>query len=449
MGIEITLPHRWKPRDYQMDVWKYFETGGTRAVSVLHRRGGKDLTFLNLEAVESARRPGLYWHMLPTQKQGRKVIWEGMDREGRRFLDYFPGFYDIGETDNWITRKRDDEMSLWFANGSKFQVVGAEDPDTLVGANPVGVVFSEYPVYSDSKVWQLIKPILRENGGWAAFAYTPRGKNHGYRQMEIAEKSPRWFCEVKGIDVTGVLTEEDMDEEREEGMSEALIQQEYYVSFDAPVEGSYYGDLMLRLAEQEGRIGTVDWEPMIPVETWWDLGMRDATCIWYIQQVGKELHAIDFDYDSGVGLDVYMKIIADKPYVYGKHLVPHDAKVRELGAAGGNTRVETARLGGLYMTVVDREPHADGINAVRKILPRFWFDDKKCKFGLDGLRNYKRKQIKGQSDPDGNPLYSREPDHDWASHPADAFRIGALGHRDRQKWGDDDDKPMHREVAIV
>ncbi len=446
MGIEITVPYNWEPRHYQRDVWEYFEEGGTRAVSVIHRRGGKDLTYVNLEAVESARRPGLYWHMLPTQKQGRKVVWEGMDRTGRRFLDYFPGFYTIGEPDNWITRKRDDEMSLWFANGSKFQVVGAEDPDTLIGANPVGVVFSEYPVYSDSKVWQLIKPILRENGGWAAFAYTPRGKNHGWRQMQIARDSPRWFCEVRGIDDTKVLSEEDMQEERDEGMSEELIQQEYYVSFDAPVQGSYYGDLMLRVAEEE-RICTVDWENMLPVDTWWDLGIRDDTSIWFIQQVRREMHAIDFEYDSGPGLDHYLKIIASKPYMYGRHLVPHDAAAKELGT--GKTLVETASEAGIRFTVVPRQAVHDGVNAVRKVIPKFWFDAKKCEFGIDALRNYRRMQVKGQSDPDGNPLFQNTPVHDWSSHAADAFRIGCTGHVDRSRWGGDDDRPMHREVSMV
>ena len=159
----------WEPREYQTALWNAMEGGKKRAVAVWHRRAGKDLCSLNWTVTQALQRVGLYWHILPTFKQCRRIVWEGMTRDGRKFLDHWP--------EDFIVRKRDDEMTLWLANGSQWQGIGADEAssDRLVGANPVGVVFSEYAV-GDPRPWDLIRPILAENGGWAMFIYTPRGR---------------------------------------------------------------------------------------------------------------------------------------------------------------------------------------------------------------------------------------------------------------------------------
>jgi hypothetical protein len=424
--MEVTFPYKWTPREYQMPFWLAMEGGKKRACVVWHRRVGKDLTALNFCGTQLAQRVGLYWHMLPTYRQGKRIVWDGMTREGRRFLDHFPGWSTAGEPGSFVTRKRDDEMSLWFANGSKYQVIGADDPDSLVGGNPVGIIFSEFAVYDSAKVWNLLRPILVENGGFAIFIFTPRGRNHAFRLLEAAKKSERWFSEVLTVDDTGIVSEEDIQYERDDGMPESEVQQEFYCSFDAPLVGAYYGDLMTQ-AEKDGRITTVPWEMNHPVTTFWDLGMRDATCIWFYQRVAGQHRMIDFLYSSDVGLDHYVRLLKEKKYIYERHLVPHDAKVRELGVRDGRARIDSARLLGLNMELVPDIGLGDGINATRILIPKLWFDREKCELGIEGLKSYTRAKSRELVDPNGNPVYTEAPAKGWPNHPADALRMGAVG----------------------
>jgi phage terminase large subunit len=410
----ITLPHLWLPRDYQKPAWYALESGIKRLDLAWHRRAGKDLFTINWCGTQCFQRPGVYWHILPTYAQGRKIVWEGVTRDGRPFLDHFP--------EELVERKRNDDMSVWLKGGSLYQVIGADKPDSLVGANPFGVVFSEWSLMNSS-VWELLRPILAENGGWAIFIYTPRGRNHAHKQHLMAEKDPLWFAERLTVDDTKAVPQEVIDQNRREGMPEELVQQEFYVSFDAPLVGSYYG-AELTLASEQGRIGRVPHEPTKKVNTFWDLGMRDATCIWFHQQIGREHRLIDFEHASGVGLAYYVKMLAEKPYVYDTHYVPHDAAVRELGT--GTSRVETAQSLGLMLTIVRKLDLMDGIEATRNLLRKCWIDEVSCDYGYQALQQY-TKQESGERDPDGTIVYREQPVHNWASHPADALRTGATG----------------------
>jgi phage terminase large subunit len=383
---------------------------------------------------------GLYWHVLPTYNQGRKVVWEGRTRDGRAFLDHFPGADNIGPGEI-ITRKRDDAMSLWFANGSQYQVIGAEEPDRLVGANPVGIIFSEWSVMPP-RVWEFLRPILAENGGWVVFIYTPRGRNHGHRTFKMAQNNKAWFAEKLTVDQTHAIPMEAVDEDREAGMPDELIQQEYYCSFDAPLVGAYYGEQMSAMMEQE-RIGVIPHEPERPVTTAWDLGVADATAIWFHQLVGHEHRLIDYYQSSGVGLDHYAKVLSEKPYTYSEHLVPHDATVRELGT--GKSRLEVARKLGLNMRVVPKLPLADGISAVRFLLPKVWIDEEKCATGIEGLRQYTKERILDEEGSDGEALFRDKPLHNWASHPADGLRTLAVGLREFRKHRE----ILYPELALV
>ena len=361
-------------------------------------------------------RPGIYWHLFPSYAQGRKAIWEGRDNEGHGFLDAFP-------EGSWF-RKRDDEMSLWLHGGSIYQVIGCDQIDRLVGANPVGCVFSEYSLQNPA-AWQLIRPILANNNGWAIFAYTPRGRNHGYKLLQMAEESDRWFSQVLTVDDTNVVSDEIIESEKEE-MPKELFEQEYYCSFDAPLVGAYYGELLSE-ANKEGRISKVPWVPEKPVVTGWDLGMSDSTSIWFAQRVGSEVRLIDYYESSGQGLEHYAKVIRDKPYVYEEHLVPHDAQVRELGT--GKSRMETAMSLGLRMRVVPKLSLEDGIQATRLLLRNVWLDESNCARGFQALREYVKAPIENERGPNGEVLYRDRPKHNWASHAADALRTLAVGMR--------------------
>jgi phage terminase large subunit len=420
---KIELPFEYTPRNYQMPTWQFFMNGGKRAVGVWHRRAGKDLFGINLCATMSAMRKGLYWHVLPTYKQGRQIVWEGYTRDGRRFLDAFPK--------ESISALNNTEMRIKLKWGSTYQVVGSDDPDRLVGTNPVGVIFSEYSL-QDPRAWNLIRPILAENGGWAFFNYTARGKNHGYHLAQMAMNNPKWHCEVlkagsgeegtKKPDGSPVISDEIIDDDRKSGMDEATIQSEYFCSFEAPIVGSYYGRQLLAL-DKKGQIGRVPWEPKLPVTTSWDLGMGDATGIWFWQTYGFERRYIDYYENSGEGLAHYAKMLAAKPYHYGVHWGPHDAKVRELGT--GVSRIETLAKMGIRMRVVPAHMVEDGIERVRNTLPCCWFDEEACAEGLGALRSYRKDKDEARSDG-VHDFYRNTPFHDWTSHGADSFRYSVM-----------------------
>lgn len=423
----ISLPYNFTPRTYQVPLWKYMEGNeeGKRAVAVWHRRAGKDLTAMNITAPKMFERPGTYWHMLPTYKQGRNIVWNGATRDGRSFLSHFP--------DDLVDGKNATEMRVTFKNGAIWQVVGTDNVNSLVGTNPFGVVFSEYSLH-DPAAWDYIRPILAENGGWALFIYTARGKNHGYKLLEMAKRNEKWFHQVlragngpdrtKRPDGTPVISDAIIDDERKSGMSEEMIEQEFYCSFEAPMVGAYYATQM-RLLDKQKRIGKVPWEPKLLVDTAWDLGVDDSTSIWFIQRYGMEHRAIDYYENSGEGLAHYVKILKEKNYAYGKHYAPHDIEVREFSS--GKSRVETGRSLGIKFITVQRHEVEDGIEAVRNLLPSFWMDDTLCQRGIDGLREYRKEWDEDKKVFRGSPL------HNWASHPADAFRTYAWGVRARAK----------------
>ena len=281
----------------------------------------------------------------------------------------------------------------------------------------MGTVFSEYS-FQDPMVWDLIRPILRENGGFAIFVYTPYGENHGFDLYSMASTNKNWFCEKLTIEDTGVVSQEDIEVERAEGMSEEMIQQEYYCSFGGMMQGAYYAN-QYQEALESGRITNVPYQKDIPVETWWDLGVSDATSIWFSQGVGREFHIIDYLEESGEGLPYYIEQLQKKGYVYGQHNAPHDIKVRDFGS--GLSRIEVARKLGINFALVPKVSIQDGINAARIIFNQCYFDSGKCADGLRALRNYHK------SYDNKRKVFSNHPDHDWSSNGADAFRYMALG----------------------
>lgn len=441
--IHIELPYKWRPRPYQRPLWDALESGRKRAICIWHRRAGKDLVAINWCVCSAMQRVGLYWHVLPTYAQGRKTVWDGMTKDGRKFLDHIPK--------ELIERVRDDEMKVWLRNGSVIQVIGAEDPDRLVGANPLGVVMSEYAIQNPA-FWDYVRPILAENGGWAVFITTPRGRNHAYRLYQAAKDQPNWFAQMLSIEDTGAISKIAIEEERAAGMSDEMILQEFYVSFDLALVGSYYGS-HIALARTENRIGEVPYDPGFPVDTGWDLGVSNATCIWFKQQVGAQRRIIDFYTASGEDLAHYAKMLHEKPYVYGKHYLPHDIEVKELGAK--QSRKDILRQLGIRATVVPRIGNVvdEGIEVVRNYLRTCWIDEKKCgPVGIQGLLEYTKKET-GQRGPNGEPYYSEEPAHTWASDVADALRTLACGDRggkfERRPSERRGPSPYARRVAIV
>ena len=423
--IKLDIPFNFTPRKYQEALLSYMDTPqdkkkpfGKRAVCVWHRRAGKDKTLINLMCKKMMERVGSYYYFFPTYKQGKKILWNGIDRDGFKFTKHIPE----------ELRKRTDntEMLVELVNGSIFQVIGTDRVDSVVGTNPVGCVYSEYALM-DPRAWDFTRPILAENGGWAVFNFTPRGENHGFDIYNMAMDDPdTWFCEKLTVDSTGAINNHILEQEyneivRQHG-DDALYQQEYFCSFNVPVQGAYYAH-QIKVAESEGRFARVPYETGINVDTYWDLGIGDSTTIWFTQAIGREIRLIDYYENSGEGLSHYAKVLEKKNYNYGRHHAPHDIEVRELGT--GRTRKKTAQNLGINFVVLPKLSREEGIEAARNIFSRCWFDEVKCKQGISALKNY-RKEF-----DDNKKVYKNAPLHDWASHGADAFRYFAIGFRDR------------------
>ncbi len=418
----ISLPNNWQPRYYQLPLWSYLEKGGKRGYAVWHRRAGKDDVCLHWTATAAMQRPGNYWHMLPEAAQARKAIWDAINpHTGKKRID---------EAFPLEIRKRtvDHEMKIELKSGSIWQVVGSDNYNSLVGSPPVGVVLSEWAL-ADPAAWAYLMPIFEENGGWALFITTARGRNHAQKFLKMARNSPGWFAEVKTADQTGVFKKEQLErirneliEQYGEDEGEAKYQQEYFCSFDAALPGAYYGKEMNQ-AEQEGRITSVPYKPGIPVFPVFDFGrgLSNSTAIWFMQIVGREPRAIDYEESSSGDIDAFGEMLAAKKYTYGKLILPHD---------GGDTRLATGmsyagqfqKMG--YKTQVLARPEKVGSDIVltRSLIKQTLFDEKKCERGIDCLRSYHREW------DEENKTFRPQPKHDWASHGADAFRYVAQAH---------------------
>ena len=427
-GIEV--PYHWDPEPHQMPLWRYLENGGTRAVCLWHRRAGKDTTSLRWTTVAALTHPGVYWHMLPSLQQARRVVWNGRVRNRED-----PDAPDFPVLDAWpkevIARKRDDEMMLELTNGSIWQCVGSDNYDSLVGTNPRGVVFSEWAL-ADVTAWQFIEPILTENGGWAIFIFTPRGRNPAWKMYEMARENPNWFGQLLTVEDTGIVPISHIDELRASGTPEEIIQQEWYCSPDAPLQGAYYSDQLLWLQSQKpSRIARVPHDPNLRVHTAWDLGIGDETAIWFFQDYGIERRFIDYYENSGEPLAHYVAVLDEKArkstkidgYNYGSHVFPHDVRAREL--ISGISREQSLREMGIHPEVIELHRLEDGIEAVRQMLPKCWFDWHNCGLGLAALRQYRKEKDEKHSDAE-HTAWKNRPVHDWTSHAADAIRQAAM-----------------------
>lgn len=422
----IDLPaNGWRPRPYQIPAWAAWERGIKRSLLVWHRRSGKDELALNKTACAAHLRVANYWHCLPMYEQARKAIWEAIDpHTGQRRIDRaFPR----------ELRQRTDNssMTIEFKSGSIWKVVGSDNPDSLVGAPPAGIVFSEWALANPS-AWAYLAPILAENDGWADFITTPRGRNHVKSMLDMARGNPNWFAQVLTPKETGFSLDL-VEGQRKEyhaifglDAGDALIEQEYWCSFEAAILGAYWGRELVE-AERTGRVTDVPVDEHAPVHVAWDLGVGDATALWFFQMVGAEVHVVDFYEATGYSIDHYADVKVARGYTYGFDYVPHDAKQRvwtEKGADGkARQRLEVMVERKLKPVVVASHRLEDGISAVRQVLPRCYFDATRCAEGLERLRQYRAEW------DDTKKMFSDRPRHDWTSHAADAFRYLAIAHR--------------------
>lgn len=371
---------------------------------VAHRRAGKTVACVNdliRGALLCKRERPRFAYIAPFFSQAKDVAWE--------YVKHFTA--PLGVTPN------ESELRVDLPNGGRVRLYGADNYERLRGLYLDGVILDEYGDM-DPRAWpEVIRPTLSDRLGWAAFIGTAKGRNHFCSEYERAVADPERLALMLKASETGLVPESELAEARKD-MSEDQYAQEYECSFEAAIVGSYYGKLIAQ-ATADKRVCRVPYDPAVKVTTAWDLGIGDSTAIWFAQQVGKEVHLIDYYESSGVGLDHYAKLLSERPYAYNDHLLPHDAAARELGS--GKTRQETLESLGIRGTVLPQQAVDDGINAVRLLLPRTWIDSDKCERGLECLRQYRREY------DDKRKAFRDRPLHDWTSHGADALRTLAMG----------------------
>lgn len=399
----ITLPYR--PRTQ----FGSFHARKQRfACLVCHRRAGKTVATVNDDIREALRSASSDWrgaYIAPFYTQAKDVAWDYV----KRFSAPIPG-----------VAFNESELRVDYPNGARYRLYGADNYDRLRGIYLDRASLDEFG-NMDPRAWsEVVRPALADRKGSANFLGTPNGLNHFAEINERAKEDDEWFQLTLKASAAGILDATELLAARKE-MTDDQYEQEFECSFTAALIGAYYGKDMNH-AEAEQRIVSVPYDRAAPVYTAWDLGIDDSTAIWFVQAVGRELHVIDYLEDSGQALDYYVRKLSEKPYAWAEHILPHDAEAKELGT--GVTRVETLkRLGLNRIRIVPAQSVEDGINAVRLMLPRCWFDKEKTKRGVDTLRNYQREF------DDKSKAFRMKPLHNWASHGADAFRYFALGFR--------------------
>lgn len=380
------------------------------AVLVCHRRAGKTIATLNdliKQAITDKKRDGRYAFVLPLRTQAKDTAWTYLKRYAAPLFAREPN---------------ESELRVDLLNRATIRLYGADNPDALRGPYLDGVVLDEFADMKPAVWYEVIRPMLVDRHGSAIFIGTPKGKNEFWRLFEDAKKKPsEWYSFRLKASESGLIPAHELAELRRD-MGDDQFMQEFETSFEAAIKGAFYAEEM-RIMQAEGRIRPIEIDKVARVHTSWDLGVSDSTAIWFIQCVGRERRLVDYFESSGVGLDHYADVLAEKRlkygWKYGEHHFPHDVKSRELTT--GKSRLTALSGLGIEATIVHRHNVLDGINAVRKMLGRTWIDPERCERGLEALRQYCREFDDRLKDWKASPL------HNWTSHGSDALRYFAAG----------------------
>ena len=380
------------------------------AVNVCHRRAGKTVAAVNdlIRSVLKCQedRPRAYY-VAPTYSQAKKVAW-----------DYAKHY----STPCYGSSFNESELRVDYGNGGRLQLVGAENVDALRGIYADAVVLDEF-AFMSAEVWtKIIRPALSDRQGQATFISSVNGRNEFYRLYKAAEEAPdEWFAMNLKADASGIIPPQELKALRRQ-MPEEDFAQEYLNDFDVAAKGSYYGKLISE-AEADGRICGVPCDGAALVDTAWDIGVGDSTAIWFMQEVGREIHAIDYYEASGLPIAHYAGVLSSKGYAYRDHILPHDADARELGT--GRSIADMLKGMGIRTRIAPKLSPDTGIAAVRTMLPKTWFDARRCADGVEKLRQYRSEYDEKRQ------VLSNRPLHDFTSHCADAMRMYAVSYRQK------------------
>lgn len=376
------------------------------ACVVAARRSGKTVAAINeliAKALNAKDGRSRFAYIAPTYRQAKRIAWD----YAKEFTAPIP-----------MMQYHTTELAINFPNGSRIQLYGIDNADSIRGQYFDGVVLDEYGMFPTGAFDKVIRPALADREGSCLFTGTPNGRANDFYDKWVysGEEDNDWdriHIDWKTANVLKPFEVEAM----KASMSDEEFSQELEGVFTSAVRGAYFASNM-NDAQSEGRITTVPYEVKLPVHTFWDLGVADSTSIWFMQLAGKEIRLIEYLENSGKGLDFYIRQLQDREYIYGEHFAPWDISVREMST--GMSRLELASNLGIHFNVVQRAPIQDGINAIRTIFPRLWFDKTGCDQGIQCLWNYRR-----DYDEKGGQ-FKPKPVHDWSSHGADAMRYLAL-----------------------
>ncbi|MFH2074252.1 MAG: terminase family protein [Pseudomonadota bacterium] len=393
-------------------------------VAVCHRRFGKTILAL-LRILSAAFRcrysSPRYAYVAPTMKQAKTIAWDYI----QRLTEPIPG-RKVNQTELKITLPGDIQIRLH----------GADDPDALRGIYLDGVVLDEVAQMSE-RVWtQILRPTLADRKGWALFIGTPSGHDFFYHLFNGARTGKfgnDWGVAKWQASETGILSDEELNAAKAE-MSPEMYAQEFECDFSAGIRGAYWaraiGDL-----EKEGQFGfgiNVPFDKACQVHTAWDLGINDPTGVWLFQVLRSgAVNVLEYyeegDRDIGYFIEWLNQKGRSRGYVYGTHLAPWDIEQRVQFTSTPNksglaqTRRQIAARLGLDFTVVPRHSLEDGIESVRMLLPKCWFDYERCNIGVELLMRYRSEWNEKMR------CFSKTPRHDETSHAASAIRYLAMG----------------------
>ncbi len=407
--LEVEHELNYSPRSVFQD---FHDRTQRWAIIVAHRRCGKTVACINdliFRAISEGKENAQYAYLAPYYSQSKNIAWQYLQQYAE------PVLAKANQSELWVE----------LINGARIKLYGADNPDTLRGLYLDGIVLDEYADMKPSVWGAVIRPLLSDRQGWATFIGTPKGHNSFYEIYQQAEKHDSWFTKTLRASQTKLISESELVDAAQ-NMSEDQYLQEFECSFEAAILGAYYGKEMRALTDAK-RIGKVDYDPMFPVHTAWDLGYSDDTAIWWYQVVHGEIRVLDYHSSNGHQVSYYTELIKSRPYKYGNHWLPHDARAKTL-ASGGKSIIEqiSSHIPVNSLKIVPSLSLQDGIQAARLALMRCWFDAEKCEDGIECLRQYQREYDEDKK------VFRDKPRHDWTSHGADAFRMLAIAWKEEE-----------------
>jgi hypothetical protein len=404
---------KYRPREVFEDFHKRKERW---AVLVAHRRCGKTVACINeliVKALLENKKDAQYAYIAPYYAQSKSIAWQ----------------YLLKFSEPFRTNQNQSELWIELFNKARIRLFGADNPDALRGLYLDGVILDEYADMKPSVWGSVLRPLLSDRLGWAVFIGTPKGHNAFYDVFSNAEKQENWFVRVLRASQTKLIADAEL-KDAFGSMTPDQYLQEFECSFEAAIVGAYFGKEMRNLTD-ESRITNVEYDPMFPCHTSWDLGYSDDTAIFWFQAVHGEIRVLDYHSSNGENIDYYTNLIKSKEreygYKYGTHWLPHDARAKTL-SSGGKSVIEqiATKIPIETLKIVPNLSLQDGIQASRMALQRAWFDTK-CQEGIECLRQYQREYDEDKK------VFRDKPRHDWTSHGADAWRYLSIAYREEEK----------------